>query len=403
MFLAEIIGVGDELLYGETVDTNTAEIAVSLRPYAVVVHRTVRVADDLATLAQEVQEAWQKSRLVVLSGGLGPTPDDITREAIAAALGQELVLDPLVLQGLEKLFEARGWRMPEANRKQALKIPSASWIENPRGTAPGWWVHQDDRDLVCLPGPPGEWRPMWASVLPRLNLPQKPYKQVVFKTFGLGESRIVELLGDLFQRGGTVEVGTYAKVDGVAVVVRGEPNRVDELATRIRSLLGEALWGQEGDTLPSLALQTLEGQQATLATLESVTGGVLGSLLTGVAGASKSYLGGLVPYSLSAKSRLPIPPELAPQHGVVSAAFAEAMASAARDMLGSTYALSTTGVAGPETLESQPVGTLYVGLAGPGGTRSRHYLLPGANRDVLRQRAAHAALAFLVSELRGTQ
>lgn len=403
MFLAEIIGVGDELLYGETVDTNTAEIAVSLQPYAVEVRRTLRVADDLETLAQEVRQAWQKARLVVLSGGLGPTPDDITREAIAAALGETLEPDPAVLEWLEKLFADRGWKMPEANRKQALKIPSARWIENPRGTAPGWWVQGENTDLICLPGPPAEWRPMWAETLPQLHLPQKPYMQVTFKTFGLGESRIVELLGELFKRNEKVEVGTYARMDGVAVVVRGEPSLVEPLAERIRPLLGEAVWGQDSDTLPMLALRTLEAQQATLATLESVTGGALGALLTGVAGASRSYLGGLVPYSLSAKSQLPIDPAIAAQHGVVSAAFAEAMASAARNLLQATYALSTTGVAGPEALEGQPVGTLYVGLAGPGGTRSRHYRLPGANREVLRQRAAHAALAFLVSELGGTR
>jgi len=401
MSLAEIIGVGDELLYGETVDTNTAEIAVSLQPFAVDVRRTLRVADDLETLAREVRQAWNKSRLVVLSGGLGPTPDDITREAIATALGEEMQPDPEVLDWLEKLFEARGWKMPEANRKQAHKIPSARWIANPRGSAPGWWIHQEDKDLICLPGPPGEWRPMWAEVLPRLNLPAQPYKQVAFKTFGLGESRIVELLGDLFKRNKPVEVGSYAKMDGVVVVVRGEPGLVDRLASRIRPLLGEAVWGQDSDTLPVLALKTLEAQGATLATVESVTGGVLGALLTGVAGASKHYLGGLVPYNLSAKSRLGISEGLVAQHGVVSAAFAEAMAATARELLNSTYALSTSGVAGPEELEGQPVGTLYIGLAGPEGTRSKHYRLPGASREMLRQRAAHAALAFLVSELRG--
>ncbi len=401
MFLAEIIGVGDELLYGETVDTNTAEIAVSLQPYSVGVRRTLRVADNLETLAKEVRQAWKKARLVVLSGGLGPTPDDITREAIAIALGEKLQLDPQVLEWLENLFAGRGWKMPEANRKQAMKIPSATWIANPRGTAPGWWIHQEDKDLICLPGPPGEWRPMWAEVLPKLNLPAQPYKQVAFKTFGLGESRIVELLGDLFQRNGQAEVGTYAKMDGVAVVVRGEPGLVDQLSQRIRPLLGEALWGQDSDTLPALALKTLEAHKATLTTLESVTGGVLGALLTGVAGASKHYLGGLVPYNLSAKSRLGISEDLVAQHGVVSAALAEAMAATAREVLNSTYALSTTGVAGPEELEGQPVGTLYIGLAGPEGTQSRHYRLPGANREVLRQRAAHAALAFLLSRLRG--
>jgi nicotinamide-nucleotide amidase len=347
-----------------------------------------------------VREAWQKARLVVLSGGLGPTPDDITREAIAAALGETMELDPQVLAWLEGIFADRGWKMPEANRKQALKIPSATWIANPRGTAPGWWVHREDKDLVALPGPPAEWRPMWAELLPRLGLPAKPYRQVAFKTFGLGESRIVELLGGLFRRNGAVEVGTYAKMDGVAVVVRGEPGPVEALAAQIRPLLGEAVWGQDSDTLPALALQRLDDQKITLATLESMTGGVLGALLTGVPGASRSYLGGLVSYSPLAKSQLPIPLEVAAQHGMVSAAFAEAMAVAARSLLGATYGLATTGVAGPETLEGQPVGTLFVGLAGPEGVRSRHFRLPGASREMIRQRAAHAALAFLVGELR---
>jgi nicotinamide-nucleotide amidase len=400
MFLAEIIGVGDELLYGETVDTNTAEIAVSLQPYALEIRRTLRVADHLEALTEAVREAWQKARMVVLSGGLGPTPDDITREAIAAALGETMELDPQVLAWLEGIFADRGWKMPEANRKQALKIPSATWIANPRGTAPGWWVHREDKDLVALPGPPAEWRPMWAELLPRLGLPAKPYRQVAFKTFGLGESRIVELLGGLFRRNGAVEVGTYAKMDGVAVVVRGEPGPVEALAAQIRPLLGEAVWGQDSDTLPALALQRLDDQKITLATLESMTGGVLGALLTGVPGASRSYLGGLVSYSPLAKSQLPIPLEVAAQHGMVSAAFAEAMAVAARSLLGATYGLATTGVAGPETLEGQPVGTLFVGLAGPEGVRSRHFRLPGASREMIRQRAAHAALAFLVGELR---
>jgi nicotinamide-nucleotide amidase len=400
MFLAEIIGVGDELLYGETVDTNTAEIAVSLQPYALEIRRTLRVADHLEALTEAVREAWQKARLVVLSGGLGPTPDDITREAIAAALGETMELDPQVLAWLEGIFADRGWKMPETNRKQALKIPSATWIANPRGTAPGWWVHREDKDLVALPGPPAEWRPMWAELLPRLGLPAKPYRQVAFKTFGLGESRIVELLGGLFRRNGAVEVGTYAKMDGVAVVVRGEPGPVEALAAQIRPLLGEAVWGQDSDTLPALALQRLDDQKITLATLESMTGGVLGALLTGVPGASRSYLGGLVSYSPLAKSQLPIPLEVAAQHGMVSAAFAEAMAVAARSLLGATYGLATTGVAGPETLEGQPVGTLFVGLAGPEGVRSRHFRLPGASREMIRQRAAHAALAFLVGELR---
>jgi nicotinamide-nucleotide amidase len=198
---AEIIGVGTELIYGETLDTNTAEIAKSLEAYALKVERTLRVVDEPGPLAREVAEAWERARLLVLSGGLGPTPDDVTREAVAQALGEPLELDEAMLARIEALFRARGRPMPEANRKQALKIPSARWLENPHGTAPGWWVRKGGKDLVLLPGPPPEWRPMWREVLPKLALPQRSYAKRVLKTWGLGESEIVERLGELFLRG----------------------------------------------------------------------------------------------------------------------------------------------------------------------------------------------------------
>ncbi|MDX2007560.1 MAG: nicotinamide-nucleotide amidohydrolase family protein [Meiothermus sp.] len=399
MLLTEIIGVGDELLYGETNDTNTSDIARSLQPYKVAVRRTLRVADDLEVLAAEVRSAWNSARLTVLSGGLGPTPDDVTREAVALALGEEMSLDPEKLAWLEALFAGRGWKMPEANRKQAMKIPSAVWLENPRGTAPGWWISRDGKDLVCLPGPPGEWKPMWAEVLPKLNLPSEPYAQVTYKTFGLGESRIVELLGDLFRREGDVEVGTYAKMDGVHVVVRGEPTGVERFAAQIKPLIAEFVWGEGSETLPQGVLRLLEARGATLSTLESMTGGLLGQLLTSAAGASRVYAGGLIGYGGGVKAKL-VSGE-AGQGGFITATFAEAMAEQTRANLETTYALSTTGVAGPDELEGQPVGTVYIGLATPGGVKHKHVRLPGANREMLRGRAAHAALAFLVSELRG--
>jgi len=407
MLTAEIIGVGDELLYGETVDTNTADIARSLQAYSVCVQRTLRVADDLEVLASEVRAAWEKARLVVLSGGLGPTPDDITREAIAAALGEEMQLDQRILQGLEAIFAGRGWKMPEANHKQAMKIPSAVWLDNPRGTAPGWWIHQEAqnghpaRDLICLPGPPAEWKPMWAEVLPKIGLPAEPYKQITFKTFGLGESRIVELLGNLFKRSGNVEVGTYAKMDGVHIVVRGEPGGVEQLARQIKPLIAEALWGEGDESLPSVVNRELASKSASLAAGESVTGGMLGQLVTSVAGASQVFLGSVVTYNATRKAELMRLDQVIEQHGCVSAEVAECMAAYAQGFFGSTYALAVTGVAGPAELEGKPVGTLYVGLVGPSGVKSKHYRLPGANPEVLRQRATYAALSFLASELRG--
>lgn len=338
MFLAEIIGVGSELIYGDTLDTNTSDIAVSLLPYALEVKRTLRVADDIPELVTNIREAWGRSRLVVLSGGLGPTADDVTREAIAEALGEPLELDQTVLEAIEAFFKSRGRVMAEVNRKQAMKIPSAAWLANPRGTAPGWWVHKDGKDLVALPGPPAEWKPMWQELLPKLGLPPAYYYQKTFKTFGIGESDIAQAIGELFKREKGLEVGSYAKPSGVEVVIRGHNPAAPALAEAIRKRL-KNVWGEDGDTLPKVVLRKLEARGATLATLESLTGGMLGSLITEVPGASKVYLGGMVAYSALAKTRFGVPEAILEAHGTVSEAAARAMAEAAREVLGSTHAL----------------------------------------------------------------
>ncbi len=391
---AEILGVGTELLYGETLDTNTAEIARSLKPYALKVERTLRVADEVAPLAREVEEAFARARLVVLSGGLGPTPDDVTREAVALALGEPLELDEAVLGEIEAFFRARGRTMPEANRKQAMRIPSATWLKNPRGTAPGWWVRKGGKDLVLLPGPPPEWRPMWQEVLPRLGLPRRPYAERVLKTWGIGESEIVERLGPLFVRGEEVEVGTYPRVHGVEVVVRGREDRVAELAERIKKKLLKEVWGEGEMTLAEAVKRRMEREGATLSTMESLTGGLLGAEITRVPGASRFYLGGVVSYSVGAKARFGVPQDLLSR--TVSAETARAMAEAARSLFGSTYALATTGVAGPDPLEGEPPGTVYVALAGPTGAEVRRYRFLG-DRETVRLRSVYAALALLVT------
>ncbi|MER3602642.1 MAG: hypothetical protein C4298_01555 [Thermus sp.] len=289
---AEIIGVGTELLYGETLDTNTAEIAKSLKPYALKVERTLRVLDELGPLAREVGEAWARARLLVLSGGLGPTPDDLTREAVAMALGEELFLDEEMLKEIEAFFQSRGRRMPEANRKQAFRIPSARFLKNPRGTAPGWWVRREGKDLVLLPGPPAEWRPIWAELLPALGLPLRDYKERVLKTWGIGESDLVERIADLFPEASRegLEVGTYAKASGVEVVLRGPANAVDRLADRVKRRLLKEVWGEGGETMAALVQRRLLLEEATLATMESLTGGLLAAEITKVPGASKVYL-----------------------------------------------------------------------------------------------------------------
>ncbi|MGQ9735826.1 MAG: CinA family nicotinamide mononucleotide deamidase-related protein [Thermaceae bacterium] len=394
---AEIIGVGTELLYGETLDTNTAEIAASLKPYALRVERTLRVADDLEALAREVREAWDRARLLVLSGGLGPTPDDLTREAVALALGEELFLDEKMLEEIQAFFLRRNRPMPLSNRKQALRIPSARFLPNPRGTAPGWWVHKEGKDLVLLPGPPSEWRPMWTEVLPLLNLPRRSYGERILKTWGLGESEVLERVEDLFLEAQAqgVEVGSYPKVSGVEIVLRGEEEVVDGLASKMKKRLLKEIWGEGEETMALLVQRRLLREGATLATMESLTGGLLAAEITRVPGASRVYLGGMVSYTPGGKARFGVPETLLDR--TVSEEAARAMAEAARKHLGATYGLATTGVAGPDPLEGQPVGTVYVALAGPEGTVVRRYLFPPFSREVIRLRSVYAALALLLT------
>jgi nicotinamide-nucleotide amidase len=394
---AEIIGVGTELLYGETLDTNTAELARSLKPYALEVERTLRVADRLEPLAREVKEAWARARLVVLSGGLGPTPDDLTREAVALALGEELFLDQEMLEEIQDLFRARGRRMPESNQKQAFRIPSARFLKNPRGTAPGWWVRKEGKDLVLLPGPPAEWRPMWAELLPALGLPVRDYGERVLKTWGIGESDLVERIQDLFPEASRegVGVGIYAKASGVEVVLRGPKGAVEGMAERVKKRLLREVWGEGEETMAALVQRRLLLEGATLATMESLTGGLLAAEITRVPGASRVFLGGMVSYTPGAKARFGVPEALLDR--TVSEEAARAMAEAARRSLGATYGLSATGVAGPDPLEGQPVGTVYVALAGPGGTEVRGYRFPPSSREVIRLRSVYAALALLLT------
>ncbi|WP_457634230.1 CinA family nicotinamide mononucleotide deamidase-related protein [Oceanithermus desulfurans] len=398
METAEIVGVGSELIRGETLDTNTAEVARSLRPYALEVWRTLRVADDPARLAQTARELWPRARLLVFLGGLGPTPDDVTTEAVARGLGLELAEDPDMVRTIEDRFARLGRTMTRINVKQAVKPRAAVWLANPRGTAPGWWLREGGRDLVALPGPPAEWRPMWAGLLPQLGLPESGTVRRELKTFGLGESQIMERLADLWDAG--VTSGIYAHADGVHLSAEGAAEAVERWLEQAAARLAGHVWGREGDTLPGRVLERLRAEGASLATMESLTGGLLAALVTEVPGASRNYLGGVVSYSMGAKARFGVPTDTLTAHGAVSAETASAMAEAARRELNATYGLATTGVAGPDELEGHPVGTVYVGLAGPDGTQTKRYRFPPLGREAVRLRAAYAALALFWSHRR---
>lgn len=293
---AAILAVGSELTTGATRDTNAAELAAALAADGVEVVGIGLLPDRLELVTAALAEALDRSDLVLTTGGLGPTPDDLTREAIAAVCNETPVVDPRLEAALRRLWRRRGLPYPTANVKQAWRIPSARPIPNPNGTAPGWWVERPDgRLVVALPGPPRELRPMWRDwVLPRLRRRGLGRRQAVrtLRTFGIGESQLVELLGEALLRAENPRVATYARQDAVDIVItardeaagrgrRRQPAEAIVAATEatIRARIGDAVWGVDDDTWPAVLGHLLVARGWRLAVAESGTGGSLIALL----------------------------------------------------------------------------------------------------------------------------
>jgi nicotinamide-nucleotide amidase len=299
---AFLLSVGSELLAGETVDTNAAFLGRELRLLGVRLAEVRQLPDDRDAIAKAFVQATAQADLVLATGGLGPTHDDLTREGLAHALGEELSLDPELEASLRERFAAYG-RMPESNLRQAMRVPSARVLANPIGSAPGWWVERGAGIIVLMPGVPSEMRRMWADeVAPRLRarLPRPALAARTVKTFGMGESAVAELLGELLsQPPADVDAGIYARDDGVHVrfSTAGEASALDPLVARAAQLLGEHVWGTDDADLGSVALAALwRSGAATVASWEADTGGALLAILSAVAPAewSAQYVGGLL-------------------------------------------------------------------------------------------------------------
>lgn len=283
---AELLAIGSELTVGETVDTNSGEIARSLVMHGVHVTRVADLPDDLAVVVDAIHTALERADLVVTTGGLGPTPDDLTREAVAAVCGEEVTVDPVVLAWLEDLWARRGIPFPAVNAKQAWLIPSATSLPNPNGTAPGWWVDRPDgRVIVLLPGPPREMRPMWAEqVLPRLAARGVGTELIVrtLRLHGVGESQVAELLGEPLLRAGNPVVATYARRDAVDIRVsarstdvRSAADLADMAESAVLAALGDKVWARGETTWAEAVAEALDARGWTLATAEAGTGGAL--------------------------------------------------------------------------------------------------------------------------------
>ncbi|WP_069805748.1 competence/damage-inducible protein A [Thermogemmatispora onikobensis] len=406
---AEIISCGTELLLGQITDTNATYLAQSLSGLGIDLYFVSQVGDNLERIVETLRRAWERSELIIMTGGLGPTEDDLTREAISTLLGERMQVDPGLEAELRAWFAARGVQMPERNVKQATLIPSARPLPNPLGTAPGWWVEQAGRIIVAMPGVPREMYRMWeAEVIPRLS----PYTgglifTRILRVIGLGESTVEQRL-EPFIHASNPTVATYAKSDAVDVRVtakaasREEAKRlVSETEARIREVLGDYIFGVDKETLPSVVGAMLAQRGQTLAVMESFTGGLLSSLITDIPGSSRYFRGGLVAYSRAVAQEMGLSSEPVERAGLVSEETARAMAQLARQRLAADYGIGITGVAGPEPLEQQPAGTLFLAIAGPTGVVTSSGSGWRGNREDQKYRSALAALNLLRLHLLG--
>jgi nicotinamide-nucleotide amidase len=403
----EIVAIGDELLLGLTQDTNSTWLAAELAATGIEVSRRTAVGDDVAEIQRAVAEALERSGGVITTGGLGPTPDDVTRPAVAALFGVPLRFDPDVWDRILRLWQRRGrpGQPPESNKVQAMVPEGALVLGNLEGTAPGLFL-QDARGswVALLPGVPREMRAIFSQQLvpllrDRYRLGERVVRWRVLRTTGVAESRLVEMLGELVVGEG-VRLAYLPGLEGVdlrvtvAGVTAAEADRLLESALEVmRARLGRFAYGEGNQDLAAVVLERCRQRQLHVAVGESCTGGLLGARLTAAAGSSDVFLGGVVAYANEAKvGMLGVSAELIDRAGAVSEEVALAMASGAAGRFGASVGIGVTGIAGPGGgTPDKPVGTVCIAVVGPGWRRSLHSVFPG-DRAEIRFRATQAAL-----------
>ena len=372
---AEIISIGTELLRGEITDTNAVYLASQLPLLGMEVQRITTSGDDIGKLAQILRQSFKRSSVVITTGGLGPTQDDLTREAIAKIIDEEMFTDAELVTGLKAHFVRMGREMPPSNLQQAMRIPSAASLPNPRGTAPGWWVEKNDKVIAVMPGPPREMLPMWQNeVVPRLKtrFPVATILSRTIKTFSIQEAKVGELLQPYFEASNPT-LGIYAKPDGIQVRLISKGTQAAQLLDiaekGIKEKLAPYVWGIDSDTLENIIGNALVTRGMTLATAEHFTGGLLGHIITGSPLSSEFYRGGIIVNSDTSQIGLDIAPALIETKDAVSAEVAEAMAKSVKEQLSADFGLSITGIANNRGPSNQS-DIVYVGIADAFGTRS---------------------------------
>ena len=400
---AEIISIGTEIMLGEITDTNASFIARELPQYGVDLLYVSQTGDNPGRMQEIFERAWGRSDIIFTTGGLGPTEDDITRETVAATLGEEMTLDAEQERILRAIMERGGRPMPERNLKQAMLIPSCRAIPNPRGTAPGWWVERDGRRLVVMPGPPAEMKRMWEhEVSPELErLADSILVSRTLKTSGLGESTVDEMLSPLLS-GTNPSIGIYHGADGVHARIAAKAATREEAELLIepveaeaRRILGTSIWGTDDETIPGAVGRMLRDAGLSLGLMESATAGAISNAITNVDGSSDYFKGAIVSYQTEVKIGLGgVPAEIPTMHGVISKETAEAMAAAAREKLGADIGIGVTGIAGNQEVEGQPPGTMHIALT-DGEIVEYSYTRYYQGRAAAKDRAVLTALSLL--------
>jgi len=398
---AFILSVGTELTSGQVVDTNSAFLSRQLAALGIATAGHATVGDDQSVIARAIADAATRAEVVIVSGGLGPTEDDLTRQALAEALGTELEVNAHCLEAITEFFRARNRQMNETNCIQAMVPRGAEPIDNHVGTAPGLYARVGETQVFIVPGVPSEMEWMFRNAIaPKLPSQEGVMLYRVLHTFGSGESDVGAKIANLMRRDGNPLVGTTVAAGMVSIRAITHARTQDEARamsdTTIAELhrrLGELVVG-EGDVTLSVAVgERLRAARQTLATAESCTGGLVGKLLTDIAGSSDYYVGGVVTYSNNLKmGLLGVPESLLAEHGAVSEPVAKEMAKGCCKRLGSDWAIAITGVAGPGGgTEAKPVGLVYVAAAGPDGVEVQKLVFPGT-REIIRLRSALTGL-----------
>jgi nicotinamide-nucleotide amidase len=407
---ASIVTIGNEVLSGRVVDTNAANLGKELFSIGIPVVSCYTIGDDVDAIVRSLNLACNDADIVLTTGGLGPTDDDVTREAFAKFLGVELQLQDELLRAIEEFFARRERQMPAKNRCQAYIPAGAKALFNNIGTAPGIMSTIGDKLIFAMPGVPREMEQMFMeSVLPELRRFASGQAMVSKKLrcFGVGESAIAEMLGPIMERGRNPLVNCTAERGIITleiVAISADENEAQALVEKdeklIRTKLGKLVYGVGNQSLAEVVGGRLARQGKKLAVAESCTGGTLAKLLTDVAGASRYFTHGWFTYSNDAKiSELGVEPKLIEGHGAVSSEVAGAMAEGARRKAGTDFAIAITGIAGPTgATEQKPVGLVYISVSSKGGLQTKRYVMSG-DRDLVRLRAALTALDVLRLEL----